>query len=121
MKDSDTIIRIYKNIAGKTIGIHCIHIHIYNSGHASSTPQQQVNSKYARSVRATANLTKYFIDMSNPINRTISTVTVIGEFDAAEYQVGNIDINNVTYLKNNPLENDIVVDLTIYPRVGHVL
>jgi len=119
----DTIVRIYKNAADKTIGIHCIGVHQRKDASPTGLIDDypSLADRRRRSVHISADFQRFNLEIGG--SRIIATVQMIGRYDDFILNPSANDFTQVVYngRDDEGLENDLVVSLEQFPTVGDSL
>lgn len=114
----DSIVRIYKNNAGRVIGLHTVSIHEQREQSPGPIPSRISNSRFKRSATVTSEFDRFNLSMGE--SRIIATIQMIGKYDDFTYNNSGNDIVSIRYLGNNEV-NDIEVSLLELPTIGETI
>lgn len=114
----DDIVRIYKNNAGRVIGIHNIGIHEQREAFPNPIPGKINTSRFKRTATVSIHFNRFNLSMGE--SRIISAVMMIGKYDDFTYNDTQTDIIAVNYLGDAHV-NELEVSLKDLPSIGETL
>jgi hypothetical protein len=114
----DTVTRIYKNSAGRVIGIHCLSIEEGRELSPHPTPGKITNTRFKRHAKLGVEFLRLNLSMGE--NRTISTVQMIGKYDDFTYNGSSNDIVSIIYFGDTQT-NELEISLSELPTVGDTI
>lgn len=115
----DQIVKIYKNVSGKVIGIHTISVSVDRTDVAELPPEQKVLLKgFPRRGKISSDFTRFNLTISG--SRIISSVQFIGKYDDFQNNETEDDIVSVTYY-GDAQTNDLIIPLNNFPTIGDTI
>lgn len=114
----DNIVRIYKNSAGRVIGIHTIGVHEQRQPLPDPIPGKINNDRFKRTATISINFDRFNLSMGE--SRVIDKIQMIGKYDDFTYNNVQTDIVAVKYLGDTHV-NEIEVSLKSLPTIGETL
>lgn len=111
----DSITRIYKNSAGRVIGIHSISVIENRPLVPDPRPGVVSNARFKRTGSITTSFSRFNLQMGE--SRFIASIQMIGGYDEFEYNNDTNDIVEVKYFGGEGV-NDLTIDLREFPQIG---